>query len=226
MFNSILSVASETQALEISSFIECTIASLLLGVIIGFIYMYKNNYSKSFVITLALMPAIVQVIIMMVNGNIGTSVAVMGAFSLVRFRSIPGSAREIGSIFMAMAVGLVTGMGYIGVAVIFLLIIGAASILLFTVRFGEKTTNERELKIIIPENLDYADVFTDLFEKYTKKASLIRVKTTNMGSLYELYYQIELKNNSKEKAMIDEIRCRNGNLNIMCGKAQYSTDIL
>jgi len=226
VFNSILSVVSETQALEISSFIECTIASLILGVIIGFIYMYKNNYSKSFVITLALMPAIVQVIIMMVNGNIGTSVAVMGAFSLVRFRSIPGSAREIGSIFMAMAVGLVTGMGYIGVAVIFLLIIGATIILLFTVRFGEKTTNERELKIIIPENLDYADVFTDLFEKYTKKASLIRVKTTNMGSLYELYYQIELINNSKEKAMIDEIRCRNGNLNIMCGKAQYSTDIL
>lgn len=168
--------------------------------------------------TLAILPAVVQAVIMLVNGNLGTGVAVMGAFGLVRFRSAPGNAREIGSVFLAMAIGLATGMGYLGIAVLLLLIIGAAILILTELPFGSQSFSQKELKVTIPENLDYAGIFDDLFEKYTKSAELMKVRTTNMGSLYELCYRIELKKEEEEKAMLDDIRCRNGNLTIVCGR--------
>ena len=155
---------------------------------------------------------------MLVNGNLGTGVAVMGAFGLVRFRSAPGNAREIGSVFLAMAIGLATGMGYLGIAVLLLLIIGAAILILTGIPFGSQSFSQKELKVTIPENLDYAGIFDDLFEKYTKSAELMKVRTTNMGSLYELCYRIELKKEEEEKEMLDDIRCRNGNLTIVCGR--------
>ena len=155
---------------------------------------------------------------MLVNGNLGTGVAVMGAFGLVRFRSAPGNAREIGSVVLAMAIGLATGMGYLGIAVLLLLIIGAAILILTEIPFGSQSFSQKELKVTIPENLDYAGIFDDLFEKYTKSAELMKVRTTNMGSLYELCYRIELKKEEEEKAMLDDIRCRNGNLTIVCGR--------
>lgn len=168
--------------------------------------------------TLAILPAVVQAVIMLVNGNLGTGVAVMGAFGLVRFRSAPGNAREIGSVFLAMAIGLATSMGYLGIAVLLLLIIGAAILILTEIPFGSQSFSQKELKVTIPENLDYAGIFDDLFEKYTKSAELMKVRTTNMGSLYELCYRIELKKEEEEKAMLDDIRCRNGNLTIVCGR--------
>ena len=168
--------------------------------------------------TLAILPAVVQAVIMLVNGNLGTGVAVMGAFGLVRFRSAPGNAREIGSVFLAMAIGLATGMGYLGIAVLLLLIIGAAILILTEIPFDSQSFSQKELKVTIPENLDYAGIFDDLFEKYTKSAELMKVRTTNMGSLYELCYRIELKKEEEEKAMLDDIRCRNGNLTIVCGR--------
>ncbi len=204
----------------------CTLVSLVLGLGTAYIYMFRNIYSKSFVITLALLPAMVQIVIMMVNGNIGTGVAVMGAFSLVRFRSIPGSAREISSIFLSMAIGLATGMGYLGIAALFLLIIGIVNIVLSVTKFGEQKQTEKELKITIPESLDYTGIFDDLFQTFTREANLIRVKTTNMGSLFELQYHIVLKNQSEEKKLIDEIRCRNGNLNIVCGRVPTGKEVL
>ena len=155
---------------------------------------------------------------MLVNGNLGVGVAVMGAFNLVRFRSIPGSAREIGTIFMAMAIGLTTGMGYIGYGFVFLFILAIANILLTTFSFGEGSLEEKELKITIPENLDYADIFDDLFEKYAKKVSLVQVRTVNMGSMFELKYMVRMKSDVNEKEFIDAIRCRNGNLNISIGR--------
>jgi hypothetical protein len=191
---------------------------MAFGLIIALIYMYRNTYSKSFVTTLVLLPAMIQLVIMVVNGNLGAGVAVMGAFSLVRFRSIPGTAREISSIFFAMAVGLANGMGYILASFVFLVLVGFTSLLLTTVKFGEQKVEEKELKIIIPENLDYTGLFDDLFDQYVKKADLIRVRTTNMGSLYELYYQVVLKKSEEEKGFIDALRCRNGNLNISCGR--------
>jgi len=225
VLDSIINTLS-TSSVTLGQLLLCTLASLVLGLGVAGIYMYRNAYSKSFVVTLALLPAMVQLVIMMVNGNIGAGIAVMGAFSLVRFRSIPGSAREISSIFFAMAIGLATGMGYLAVAFLFLLLVGAMSTFLNTVPFGEQKKIEKELKITIPENLDYTGLFDDLFAKYTKGAELVRVKTTNMGSLYELHYHIVLRGTTIEKEFLDQLRCRNGNLNIVCGRASYNRDEL
>lgn len=225
MLNSLTNVTA-SGSVTLESLLICTLASLILGLGVALIYMYRNLYSKSFVVTLALLPAMVQIVIMLVNGNLGAGVAVMGAFSLVRFRSIPGSAREISSIFFAMAIGLATGMGYVAIAVLFLILIGIMNLLLNTLRFGEQKEAEKELKITIPENLDYTGIFDDLFDKYTKKAELIRVKTTNMGSLYELHYHIVTRNSDIEKSFLDELRCRNGNLNIICGRIPLRRDEL
>ena len=178
MLNSIL-----TDSLTMENFLICTLASLVLGAAIAGVHGYFNSSSKGFVITIALLPSIVQMVIMLVNGNLGTGVAVMGAFSLVRFRSVPGNAREINSIFLAMAVGLATGTGYITAACLFVLIIGGASIIYNLTGFGEVKSKEKELKITIPEGLDYTGIFNDLFQQYTTKCELIKAKTSNMGSL-------------------------------------------
>ena len=211
---------------NIENFLICIVASITLGLVIAFGYMYKKKYSKSFVITLALLPAIVQVVIMLVNGNIGTGVAVMGAFSLVRFRSIPGSAKEIGIIFLAMAVGLAVGMGFVVIAVVFTLIITLVSVIFTVTKFGESRKATKELKITIPENLNYNGLFDDIFDEYTTSNKLICVKTTNMGSLYQLMYNIEERDESREKDMIDAIRCRNGNLDIVCGYVSNDKEVL
>lgn len=198
------------------SFFLCLGTALVLGGVIAGCYMFRNTYTKSFVVTLVLLPAIVQLIIMLVNGNIGAGIAVMGAFSLVRFRSAQGTAREIGSIFLAMAVGLALGMGFVGVAVIFTILMGLVSVLLTLMKFGERKQEELLLRITIPESLDYTQVFDEIFQTYTKSWKLLQVKTTNMGSLFKLEYRIELKDPAQEKKMLDELRCRNGNLEILC----------
>ena len=206
--------------ITMTTFLICTGASILLGMGIALISMFKTKCSQSFAFTLAIMPAVVQIIIMLVNGNIGAGVAVAGAFSLVRFRSAPGSAREIGSIFLAMATGLATGMGYVAMAGIFFVIMAAYMMVLTAAGFGKGSAGERMLKITIPENLDYEGLFDDLFEEYTQSASLVRVKMTNVGTMYELSYDIKLKNDNVPKEFIDKLRCRNGNLNIVCGRAE------
>lgn len=210
---------------ELGSFIICTASSLILGVAIALFFSYKSRHSKGFTVTLALMPAIVQVVIMLVNGNLGTGVAVMGAFSLVRFRSVPGGAKEICSIFLAMAAGLATGMGYIAVAVLFTVIIGLAGLALDAVNIGGGS-REKILKITIPEGLDYTDVFDDLFGTYTSRHELGSVRTSNMGSLFKLEYNIVLKDERTEKEFIDALRCRNGNLEIICSRSAFGADTL
>ena len=214
MLNSIIAGTEIT----VSAFFICTAVSLLLGLGAAALGMYKSRYSRSFVVTLVLLPAMVQLIIMLVNGNIGAGVAVAGAFGLIRFRSAPGSAREIGLVFLATAIGLATGMGYVAVAAVFFLIIAAVWLLLSLTRFGDGAADERELKITIPENLDYDGLFDDLFKQYTRSAELEKVKTANMGTLYELSYKVVLKDAHETKAFLDELRTRNGNLNIVCGK--------
>lgn len=168
-------------------------------------------------LTLSIMPAAIALVIMLVNGNIGAGVAVAGAFTLVRFRSMPGTAREISAIFVDMAVGLACGMGYVVLAVLFFLIMAAMVLLLTVTRFGDHS-GARQLKITIPENLDYSELFDDLLDQYATTWDLIRVRTTNMGTLYELQYEIVMKDGDQSKAFIDEIRCRNGNLNISLGR--------
>ena len=201
-----------------TAFLLATLCSLVIGVFIAFMYTIKNSYSKSYIITLALLPAIVQVVIMLVNGNIGAGVAVAGAFSLVRFRSAPGSGKEITSIFLAMAVGLATGMGYIGIAAIFSVIITVANLILSNVSLGSGANEEKTLKITVPEGLDFEGIFDDIFEIYTTKADLVEVKTSGMGSLYKLNYSVVLRSKASTKGMIDEMRQRNGNLEISCSR--------
>lgn len=212
MFESILS--STTGTLSVSTSLICMGASLVLGLAIALVHMWTSKYSKSFVISLAILPALVQVVMMMVNGNLGTSVAILGAFGLIRFRSMPGTAKEIVSVFFAMAIGLATGMGHVLFATYVTAIISILIIILSKTKFGERNNDEKRLKIVLPEELDYNEIFNDIFENYTKSCKTEKVKTINMGSMYELTYNVVLKDQSKEKEFIDKLRVRNGNLAI------------
>lgn len=211
-----------TQVISVQDFLLCLICSLGIGLLLAFMYMYRTRYTKSFVVTLALLPAVVCVVIMMVNGNVGTGVAVAGAFSLVRFRSVPGTAKEIGILFLAMGAGLITGMGYLGYALLFSIIVSGVSMLYTHLDFGAKKRNAlyKTLNITIPENLDYSDVFEPLLESYTSSYELVKVKTTNMGSLFRLTYNLTLQKENTEKELIDKLRCRNGNLEITISKQE------
>lgn len=217
MFSTLFSDTS-TLNIEVTTFILCMGVALAVGLFLAFLYTIRTKYTKSFFITLAILPAVVAMVIMMVNGNIGAGVAVAGAFSLVRFRSVPGTAKEIGAIFLAMGTGLAIGMGYLGFAVLFALLVSLASLLLTLSPVGEKSENQRVLSITIPENLDYTGNFDDLFHQYTTEHSLERVKTTNMGSMLRLTYHIQLADAKLEKQFIDDIRCRNGNLEIVMAR--------
>ena len=198
------------------SFLIAICSALVLGLVMALAYSWKASFSKSFLITLATLPAVVAVVIIMVSGSLGAGIAVAGTFSLVRFRSAPGTAKEISAIFLAMATGLACGMGYPGYAALFTVIMCAVNALYTSLKFGEKKSIElrRQLSITVPEDLNYGDIFTDIFSKYTDEYKLIRVKTTNLGSLNRLTYEIVFKELNSEKPMIDELRTRNGNLEI------------
>ena len=202
-----------TTVIAPADFLLCVGVSLLIGLLLCAMTMWRAKSSGSLVVTLALLPAVVCVVIMMVNGNVGAGVAVAGAFSLVRFRSAPGSAREIGAIFIAMGAGLIAGMGYLGYAVLFSLILGGVTMLYTAMHLGEGGRN-KTLHITIPEDLDYTGVFDPVLKEYTTDYTLRHVKTTNMGSLFKLTYDLTLRDPAKEKAFIDELRRRNGNLEI------------
>ncbi len=223
MFNSILESNSGT--LSISTALICMGAALIFGIIIALVHMYSTKCSKNFAITIAVLPLLVQVVIMMVNGNLGTSIAILGSFSLIRFRSMQGNSRELVSIFFAMAIGLAVGMGHIMYAFVFTLITSLALIILQKSSFGMKKNNEKSLKVTIPENLDYTNIFDDIFDKYTNNIELNKIKTTNMGSMFELSYNISLKNNINEKDFIDEIRMRNGNLTVNLGRVSTENEL-
>lgn len=223
MFNSILESNSGT--LSISTALICMGAALIFGIIIALVHMYSTKCSKNFAITIAVLPLLVQVVIMMVNGNLGTSIAILSSFSLIRFRSMQGNSRELVSIFFAMAIGLAVGMGHIMYAFVFTLITSLALIILQKSNFGMKKNNEKSLKVTIPENLDYTNIFDDIFDKYTNNIELNKIKTTNMGSMFELSYNISLKNNINEKDFIDEIRTRNGNLTVNLGRVSTENEL-
>lgn len=206
--------------ISVTDFLVCLGVSLALGAIISLCYTYRTRYTKSFTLTLTLLPAVVCMVIMMVNGNVGAGVAVAGAFSLVRFRSVPGSAREICIIFLAMGAGIVVGMGYISYAVLFTVIMCAVFMIFNRMDLGERRNSEmyKTVSVTIPEDLDYSGVFDGIFAEYTSDYELVRVKTTNMGSMFRLTYNVTLKDVDREKDMIDELRMRNGNLEISVSK--------
>ncbi len=210
MFSSIIS-----SGLTVSSFLICSAVSVILGLMTAAVFSFKNRSSSSFTLTLSLLPIAVQLVIMLVNGNIGTGVAIAGAFGLVRFRSAAGKGRDIAAIFIAMAIGLATGMGYVLAACVFLAIV-ACVVLAVTLLGFTKEGTRRTLKIQIPEDMDYDGLFDDLLKKFTKNYKLTDVKTVNLGTLYELRYEIELDNEVVPKPFMDAVRARNGNLSVSC----------
>lgn len=221
MLESILAQGT-TATVSLVDCMICIAVAIVLGVVISFTHKITTKTTPNFLLTLAILPVLVQVIILLINGNLGTSLAVAGAFSLIRFRSMPGNSKEILSVFWAMAIGLALGMGYIFYSIIITIIVAALVIILNKVVMKDQDLSERKLKIVIPENLDYEEVFDDIFEKYTDKVELKKVKTTNMGSMYELAYLVSIKKEQKEKDFMDEIRCRNGNMLVMLEKLELS----
>lgn len=211
-----------TVRISVTDFLLCMGVSLVIGVLMALAYMYRTRYTKSFVVTLALLPAVVCVVIMMVNGNVGTGVAVAGAFSLVRFRSVPGTAKEICTLFLAMGAGLIAGMGYLGFALLFTLVMCVMFVLYNRLDFSAKknAATYKTITITIPEDLNYSEIFDDIFAEFTTSCELVRVKTTNMGSMFKLTYNVTLGDVAREKEMIDKIRCRNGNLEIAVSRQE------
>ena len=230
MFDSIFSSTEATSAaaqLSLAPFVTSVAAALALGLSLALIYCFRSRYTKSFVVTLATLPAIVAVVIMMVNGNLGAGVAVAGAFSLVRFRSVPGQARDIAFIFLAMAVGLVCGMGYLGYALLICVILGGANLVLQLVNFGGSATRlDRTIRITVPEDLDFVGLFDEVLDAYTTSHELVLVKTANMGSLYKLAYNVQLRDAGVVRQLMDDLRCRNGNLEIAISYQEGSHDEL
>lgn len=214
--------AQSTVVISVPEFLLCIGVTLAIGLILAGAYICGNRYTRSFVVTLALLPAIVCVVIMMVNGNVGAGVAVAGAFSLVRFRSVPGTAREIGAIFLGMCAGLIAGMGYLGFAALFTVLLCGAMVIYGRLDFGSRKNGGKYkvLHITVPEDLDYTGVFEEVLGEYTSSYELIQVKTTNMGSLFRLTYNLVLKSSEKEKELIDKLRCRNGNLEISVSRRE------
>ena len=225
MLNTIFKGIFDTQStaiISVSEFLLCIGVTLVIGLILAGVYTYRNRYTKSFLVTLALLPAIVCVVIMMVNGNVGAGVAVAGAFSLVRFRSVPGTAKEIGAIFLGMCAGLIAGMGYLGYAILFTVVLCGVMMLYSRLDFSSRKNGEKYkvLHITIPEDLDYTGAFDEVLGKYTSSHELVQVKTTNMGSLFRLTYNLVLNSSEEEKELIDKLRCRNGNLEISVSRRE------
>ena len=215
MLNDLYTTMIGNTTVSYTGFLLPIAASLVLGLLFAMAYMYRARRSKSFIATLAILPCVVCVVIMAVNGNIGAGVAVAGAFSLVRFRSAPGTATEIVAIFIAMTAGLLCGMGFLIYAAIFVVILSLVLVLYSMIGFGEEDNSLRKsLRIAVPENVDYTKEFDEVFSEYTTNHRLVTAKTAGMGSVFKLSYDITLKEASVEKALIDALRCRNGNLEI------------
>lgn len=202
----------------------CLGVALVSGIIFSLFCSYKSKSTKSFLISTAILPIVVALVIILVNGNIGAGIAIAGAFSLVRFRSAPGTAKEICVIFISMAAGLAFGMGYLAYGIIFMLVLGLALMILEKINIFNKKVDikERVVRITIPEELDYTEIFDDIFAYYTTKNEVVKVKTINMGSMFKVYYQVTLKDEKNEKKFVDEIRTRNGNLEVSIQRVDYN----
>ena len=213
MFNTIFDTSAS--GLDIKTALIAAGAALLLGVALAITHQKTSQTTKGFLITLATLPLLVMAVMIMINGSLGTSIAILGAFSLIRFRSLQGKAKDLLAIFFAMMIGLACGMGHILFGTV-ITIIAILAIILFTyTHFLEPDSHERVLKIVIPEDLDYDEVFIETFKKYTSRHRLVKMKTMNMGSLYKLTYDVKLKHNIKEKDFLDEIRVKNCNLKVL-----------
>lgn len=227
LFESIIQSGVDVARVDVKTFLICTVAAILVGVIVAFTYTLKNTeYSRNFIITLAIMPVVVSVVILLVN-SLTTGIAIAGIFNLVRFRSIPGTSREIANIFMVTVAGVAIGTGYIAYAVLFVVIIILVNLIFSFTKIGTpKRSLEKELRVTVPESLDFEGIFDDLFEKYTTFHEVDRIKTTSMGTLYQISYHVKLKPGVSEKELIDEIRCRNGNLDVVSSRVALDSSTM
>ena len=223
MFNTIFD--NTATGLSVETVLICAAVALVLGIVVAFTHMKTSRTTKGFAITLATLPLLVMAVMIMINGNLGTSIAILGAFSLIRFRSIQGDAKELLSVFFVMMVGLALGMGHVLFAVVITAIAVAAIVIFSKTSFLEPNTYNRSLKIVIPEDLDYDEVFDEIFDKYTKSAKLVKTKTMNMGSLYKLTYDVTLKKGIKEKEFLDEIRVKNCNLKVLLSQPEAEKEM-
>ncbi len=217
MLDSIFTSSTTGSIISMSNIILALITSICLGFVISLVYIKSNkdrNKAQSFILTLIMLPGVVSIIIMLVGTNIASAFSLSGAFAIIRFRSAPGNSKDITYVLFAMAVGLASGMGFMIYAIIVAAILCGVMYLLEFIKFGRPKATSKLLKITIPENLDYENAFDTIMNRYTTNYNLLKVKTTDLGSLFELEYEVDTKNNIREKDFIDEIRCRNGNLNI------------
>lgn len=223
MFNSVFDTTAT--GLSITSALICAGVAVVLGLVIAFTHMKTSQSTKGFLITLTALPLLVMAVMIMINGNLGTSIAILGAFSLIRFRSIAGRAKELLSVFFAMMIGLALGMGHVLFAVVITVIVVVVIFFFSYTNFLEPNKKQRVLKIVVPEDLDCEEVFDEIFKKYTSKTDLVRMKTMNMGSLYKLTYDVTMKNGVKEKEFLDEIRVKNCNLKVLLSHPCLEEDI-
>ena len=223
MFNSIFD--SSTAGLEISTALIAAAVALVLGIALAITHAKTSQTTKSMMVTLAVLPVLVMAVMIMINGNLGTSIAILGAFSLIRFRSIAGHAKDLMAVFATMMIGLACGMGHILFATVIMVIYIVATLLFTYTHFLEPDPRERVLKIVIPEDMDYEDVLTDTFKKYTSRHHLVRMKTMNMGSLYKLTYDVKMKHGVKEKDFLDEIRTKNMNLKVLLSEPYCEEEV-
>ena len=189
----------------------------MTGIYIALFYIktYKSGaYSQSFVLTLVMLPTIVALIIMLIGSNLARAFSLAGVFSIIRFRTSMGDPKDVAYIFLTVAVGLALGIGFISYAVLFAVVLSLFMVLLHKINFGSKKNVSKRLRVLMPENLDYESVFEDVFMNYAKSHVMKRAKTADLGSVYELTYDVLLKDGMSEKSFIDELRCRNGNLTI------------
>ncbi|MBQ1481987.1 MAG: DUF4956 domain-containing protein [Erysipelotrichaceae bacterium] len=215
-----------TGSLTLGQFLLAIVSSMIMGLILSVVFMHKNTYTRSFITALVLIPAVETVVIMLVNDNLGVGLSVAGSFALIRFRSVKGNAKELVAVFIAMTIGIICGTGYVALAGVFTLLLCSVMLALTLTGFGKISENNRYLKITIPESLNYDEVFADILDKYTDSYELESIKTLTLGSLFRVEYSINMKDSTKVKAMIDELRTRNGNLEIMCGKPSTSREEL
>lgn len=229
MFNSIISQSAAEGSIDVKTWIICILVSLALGIVCAISYIIVNKKRESnphFVVALVILPAVTAVVILLVGSNIARAFSLAGIFALIRFRSQPGDAKDITSVFLCASAGLACGLGYIVFAVIFILIICAAFIVIGLICNCYFKDTLMDLRIVIPEDMNYQNVFDDVLDTYCDRFELVRVKTTNLGSMYELSYIVDPRKKSDQKAMIDEIRCRNGNLTVVMSKHETKKDQL
>lgn len=225
MLQSILSTTGESFTLI--NAIVVMISSIILGLVISSVYLFthrRESTQQGFIITLVMLPIVISVIILLIGNNVARAFSLAGAFSIIRFRSAPGDAKDMSYIFFTLAVGLACGMGYIGYATLITIVLCVLMIILSMTGYGQSKTTHLQLKITVPEHLNYQDLFDDVLEDYTTSYRLERVKTREFGALFEVSYRIQLKDKTKQKEFLDLIRCRNGNLNVSLILCDFGTD--